>query len=112
MKNKVENMIVSLLPDAIPGEDFEVAILPDNTAEIISWDVAKLGVFPGLAKLRDMYLKFAARRKKIMPNFDDSDPLPYMTKKNEEKVRRMYDVSHLPTVEVINGIAFAKRKEK
>lgn len=109
MKRKVEKMIVALLPDAVPGEDFEVAILPNNTAEIIRWDSAKLGPFPGLAKLREMYLKYAERRKKIMPNFDDSDPLPYMAEKPKEAVRRMYDVSHLPTVEVINGVAFARK---
>ena len=112
MKKNVEKMVVALLPDAIPGEDFEVAILPNSTAEIIKWDTAKLGMFPGLARLREMYLKYAERRKKIMPNFDDSDPLPYMAKKTKESVRRMFDVSALPTVEVINGIAFEKKGEK
>ena len=112
MQKKVEKMVVALLPDAVPGVDFEVAILPDKTAEIISWDTDKLGKFPGLPKLREMYLKYAERRKKIMPNFDDSDPLPYMAEKPKETVRRMFDVSALPTVEVINGVAFERRSAK
>lgn len=110
MKAKVERMIVALIPDAVPEKDFEVAILPNGTAEVIRWDMAKLGPFPGLAKLREMYLRYAERRKKIMPNYDDSDPLPYMKKEPQETARRMVNVSTLPTVEVVNGVAFARRK--
>lgn len=112
MIKKAEKMIVSLLPDAIPGVDFVLEPMPDNTIQVTYWDVAKLGIFPGLDKLREMYLKYAARRKKIIPNFDDSDPLPYLAEKPEEETnRRMVDVSALPIVEVINGVAFAKRGE-
>jgi hypothetical protein len=109
MQKKVEKMITSLLPDAVPGVDFEVAILADGTAEIVKWDSEKLGRFPGLSRLREMYLKYIERRKKIMPDFDDSDPLPYMAEKPKETVRRMFDVSNLPKVEVINGVAFSKK---
>jgi hypothetical protein len=45
-----------------------------------------------------------------MPNFDDSDPLPYMKKEPQETARRMVNVSTLPTVEVVNGVAFARIK--
>lgn len=109
MQKKVEMMIMSLLPDAIPGKDFSVAILPDNTAEIVKWDTDKLGTFPGLKRLREMYLRQAERRKKIMPNYDASDPLPYMAEKPKEAIRRVNTIN-VPTVEVINGVAFARKK--
>lgn len=109
MQKKVEKMIVALLPDAVPGVDFKVEILPDGTAEITHWDTAKLGTFPGLKRLREMYLRFADRRKKLMPSFDSSDPLPYLAEKPKETVRRTFNITNVPTVEVINGVAFSKK---
>lgn len=108
MKQKVERMIVALIPDAVPEVDFTVEILPNGTAAVTKWDNHKLGPFPGLEKLREMYMRYAERRKRIMPNFDNSDPLPYMAEKKDEKARRVFDVSRLPVVDVVNGVAFKK----
>lgn len=109
MKSKVEQMITTLLPDAIPGTDFVVAITEDETAQILHWNSGKLGAFPGLEKMREVYLKYAKKRKEKLPSFDDSDPLPYMA----EKARRMLNVDQLPKVDVQNvgGMWFVREKK-
>lgn len=110
MKGRVEQMICTLLPDAVPDEDFTVAITADNHAEILHWNERKLGQFPGLAKMREVFLSYAKKRKEKMPNFDDSDPLPYLA---QEKGRRMIQLDKLPLVDVttIGGATFIKEKK-
>ena len=55
-------MICTLLPDAVPDEDFKVIITLENHAEIVYWNDHKLGGFPGLAKLREIFLEYAKKR--------------------------------------------------
>lgn len=108
---KVSEMITALLPDAIPGEDFDIVITADNHAEVIGWNERKLGQFPGLAKMREIFLAYAKKRKAKMPSFDDSDPLPYMAEPQEQG-RRMIQLDKLPVVDVttLGGTTFIRRK--
>lgn len=108
---KVSDMIITLLPDAIPGEDFDIVITADNHAEVINWNERKLGQFPGLAKMREVFLTYARKRKTKMPNSDDSDPLPYMAEPKEQ-ARRMIQLDNLPVVDVttLGGTTFIRRK--
>lgn len=108
---RVEQMITALLPDAIPGEDFEIVLTADNHAEVIGWNERKLGPFPGLAKMREVFLAYAQKRKAKMPTFDDSDPLPYMAEPKEQ-ARRMIQLNQLPVVDVttMNGTTFIRKK--
>jgi hypothetical protein len=112
MKSKVEQMICTLLPGSVPDEDFKVVITPDNHAEIVYWNDYKLGAFPGLAKLREIFLEYAKKRKAKMPDFDDSDPLPYMAEP-QEKSRRMIQIGNLPVVDVttMGGATFIRKKQ-
>lgn len=109
--NRVERMVTTLLPDAIPGEDFEIVLTADNHAEVISWNENKLGQFPGLAKMREIFLNYAKKRKAKMPTFDDSDPLPYMAEPKEQ-ARRMIQLNQLPVVDVttLGGTTFIRKK--
>ena len=110
-KDKIARMITFLLPDAIPGVDFDVVITADGHAEITSWNENKLGAFPGLAKLREIYLPYAKKRREKMPSFDDSDPLPYMAE-SPETARRMIQLDKLPVIDVttMGGTTFIRRK--
>jgi hypothetical protein len=112
MKRRVEQMICTLLPDAVPDEDFKVVITPENHAEIVYWNDHKLGAFPGLAKLREIFLEYAKKRKEKMPSFDDSDPLPYMAE-TKEAARRMIHIDKLPVVDVttMGGATFIRKKQ-
>ena len=109
---KVSDMITTLLPDAIPGEDFDIVITADNHAEVINWNERKLGQFPGLAKMREIFLAYAKKRKAKMPTFDASDPLPYMAEQPKEQARRMIQLDNLPVVDVttLGGTTFIRRK--
>lgn len=108
---RVEQMITALLPDAIPDEDFEIVLTADNRAEVVGWNERKLGQFPGLAKMREIFLTYARKRKAKMPTFDDSDPLPYMAEQPEQ-VRRVIQLNQLPVVDVttMNGTTFIRKK--
>lgn len=105
MQQKVEKMIKALFPDAIPGKDFAVKII-NGRAAISAWDSVKLGMPPGIEKIHEMYMKYARRRKAVLPGFDASDPLPYLS---EEKVRRAVEQPR-PRSEVFNGVIFTKVK--
>lgn len=109
---KVEQMIMALLPDALPGVDFELVLTADNHAEVIKWNEHKLGQFPGLAKMREIFLAYAQKRKAKMPTFDASDPLPYMAEQSKEQARRMIQLDNLPVVDVttLGGTTFIRRK--
>ncbi|MBO5681722.1 MAG: hypothetical protein J6T08_08425 [Lentisphaeria bacterium] len=108
---RVAEMIATLLPDAIPGDDFEIVLTADNHAEVLRWNERKLGVFPGLAKMREVFLSYAKKRKEKMPSFDDSDPLPYMAEPPEQ-ARRMIRLDSLPVVDVttLGGTTFIRKK--
>jgi hypothetical protein len=110
--SKVEQMITALLPDALPGEDFELVLTADNRAEVISWNEHKLGSFPGLAKMREIFLAYAKKRKAKMPTFDASDPLPYMAEQPQAQARRMIQLDNLPVVDVttLGGTTFIRKK--
>lgn len=110
--SKVEQMITALLPDAVPGEDFELVLTADNRAEVISWNEHKLGAFPGLLKMREIFLAYAKKRKAKMPTFDASDPLPYMAEQPKEQARRMIQLDNLPVVDVttLGGTTFIRKK--
>lgn len=110
MKEKVERMITALLPDAIPGKDFAVEIDSANKAHIIYWNSGKLGEFPGLEKLRDVFLRYAQKLKEKMPNYDASDPLPYLAE--QPKARRM-TIDSLPKVDVqtFGNTVFVREKK-
>jgi hypothetical protein len=112
MKSRVEQMICTLLPDAVPDEDFKVVITPENHAKVVYWNDYKLGGFPGLAKLREIFLEYAKKRKEKMPSFDDSDPLPYMAE-SKETARHMVQLDSLPLVEVttMGGATFIRKKQ-
>lgn len=108
---RVEQMVTTLLPDAIPGEDFTIILTADNRAEVTNWNDRKLGPFPGLAKMREVFLNYAQKRKAKMPSFDDSDPLPYMAELPEQ-ARRMIRLDSLPVVDVttLGGTTFIRKK--
>lgn len=110
-KAKIDRMITALLPDAVPDVDFEVVLTADNRAEIIKWNENKLGQFPGLTKMREIFLNYAKKRKAKMPTFDDSDPLPYMAEPKEQ-ARRMIQLNQLPVVDVttLGGTTFIRKK--
>lgn len=107
---RIEEMICILLPDAIPGKDFSVVATADNRAEVIAWNEYKLGAFPGLAKLREIFLDYAQKRKTKLPSFNDSDPLPYMAEP-KETARRMIPLGNLPIVDVttMGGATFIRK---
>lgn len=104
MQYKVEKMVTALFPDAIPGKDFSVKI-SDGKAVITSWNSIKLGFNPGIEKIHEMYMKYVQKRKSIIPKFDDSDPLPYLS---EKKVRVAEEVPLKRNTEIFNGLAFTK----
>ena len=104
MKQKAEKMIKFLFPDAVPGKDFEIQILPNKTAVITRWDAVKLGANPGIEKLHSIYMTKVKQRKAVLPTFDDTDPLPYLS---AEKVRRASPPVK-PVTEIFNGVAFTK----
>ena len=103
MQYKVEKMVTALFPDAIPGKDFTVQIV-DGKAVITSWNSIKLGFNPGIEKIHEMYMRYVQKRKSIIPKFDDSDPLPYLS---EKKVRLAVGMPEKQR-EIFNGIAFTK----
>lgn len=108
-KRNVEKMIVELFPDAIPDKDFSIQLLPDNTVTITGWNAFKLGVMPELEKLHDIYMRRIKKRKELMPDSDDTDPLPYLSEKpKEEKVRRVVEDQNRPQTEIFNGLAFTR----
>jgi hypothetical protein len=104
MQYNVEKMVTALFPDAIPGKDFMVQIV-DGKAVITSWNSIKLGFNPGIEKIHEMYMKYVQKRKSIIPTFDDSDPLPYLSQK---KVRVAVETPEKQRTEIFNGLAFTK----
>ena len=106
MEQKIAKMVTALFPDAIPGEDFLIELLADKTAVITKWNELKLGKNPGLQKIHDLYMVYAKKKKELLPNFDDSDPLPYLSKK---KAFRSFELKQEP-IEVFNGCTFQKRR--
>lgn len=104
MKHKVEKMIAEVFPSAIPGKDFEVQVLPDQTAVITAWNSLKLGENPGLENIHQTYMRQVNRRKEIIPSYDATDPLPYLSEK--PKIRRVK--IETPPAEIFNGLAFTK----
>lgn len=109
---KINKMIIALLPDAVPGVDFQVVVTADDRAEVTMWNENKLGRFPGLERLREIFLCYARKRKEKMPTFDDSDPLPYLEHK-DVKARQMIQLDKLPVVDVttLGGTTFIRRKQ-
>ena len=105
MEEKLAKMVTALFPDAIPDEDFAIEIIADQTAVITKWNELKLGRNPGLKKIHDLYMNYAKKKKGILPNFDDSDPLPYLS---EKRAFRALEINTQP-IEVFNGFAFQKR---
>lgn len=105
MQQKVEKMVKALFPDAVPGKDFSVKII-NGRAAITAWDSVKLGMPPGIEKIHEMYMKYARRRKEILPGFDDTDPLPYLS---EHKAYRAVEQPRQRS-EVFNGVIFTKVK--
>lgn len=105
MEQKIAKMVTALFPDAIPGEDFEIAVLSDKNAEITSWNELKLGKNPGIRKIHDLYMANVKKKKELLPTFDDSDPLPYLS---EQHIFRAFETNK-KTIEVFNGCTFQKR---
>lgn len=105
MEPKIAKMVTSLFPDAIPGEDFSIESLADNSSVITKWNELKLGKNPGLQKLHDLYMAYVKKKKALLPSFDDSDPLPYLS---EKRVFRSFETTP-ERIEVFNGCTFQKR---
>ena len=106
MEQKIAKMVTVLFPDAIPGEDFSIEVLADKTAVITKWNELKLGKNPGLQKIHDLFIVYAKKKKELLPNFDDSDPLPYLS---EKKAFRSFEMKQ-EAIEVFNGCTFQKRR--
>lgn len=106
MEQKTAKMVTSIFPDAIPGEDFLIELMPDKTAAITKWNELKLGKNPGLQKIHDLYVVYAKKKKELLPNFDDSDPLPYLS---EKKAFRSFELKQ-ELIEVFSGCTFQKRR--
>lgn len=109
IKRNVEKMILELFPDAIPDKDFSIQLLPDNTVAISNWNAFKLGTMPELTKMHTIYMRRVKRRKELMPDSDDTDPLPYLSAKpEEEKSRRASESQHTAKPEIFNGLVFTR----
>lgn len=104
MEEKLAKMVTALFSDAIPGEDFAIEMIGEK-AVITKWNELKLGRNPGLQKIHDLYMNYAKKKKGILPNFDDSDPLPYL---KEQRIFRTVEINTEP-IEVYNGCTFQKR---
>ena len=104
MEERTAKMVTALFPDAVPGVDFSIEMVGEK-AVITKWNELKLGRNPGLQKIHDLYLNYAKKKKGINPNFDDSDPLPYLS---EQRTFRAMEINTSP-IEVYNGCTFQKR---
>ena len=104
MEEKLAKMVTALFPDAIPDEDFAFEII-GGKAVITKWNELKLGRAPGIEKIHDLYMNYVNKKKGILPNFDDSDPLPYLS---EKRAFRALEINTQP-IEVFNGCTFQKR---
>jgi hypothetical protein len=104
MDEKLAKMVTALFPDAIPGEDFAIEMIGEK-AVITKWDELKLGRNPGVQKIHHLYMNYVKKKKGILPNFDDTDPLPYLS---EKRAFRSFEINTQP-IEVFNGCTFQKR---
>jgi hypothetical protein len=61
--------------------------------------------------MREIFLNYVQKRKAKMPNYDDSDPLPYMAEPKEQ-ARRIIQLDKLPLIDVttLGGTTFIRKK--
>jgi hypothetical protein len=104
MDQRIIKMVTALFPDAIPDIDFYVEVM-NESAIITKWNELKLGKNPGMQKIHDLYMGYARKKKEILPQFDATDPLPFLS---EKKAFRSVEFNPEP-IEVFNGLAFQKR---
>ena len=83
--NTFQHMITAQYPYAVPGEDFTVKTGEDGHPAIGYWNAEKLGPEPSLTTLHANYMRWAMRKKEMLPKFDDSDPAPWLNKRIEER---------------------------
>lgn len=86
MKQKLEKVVTTLMPDAIPGKDFVIEFNSEERPYFAYWNTPKLGPPHALEEMRIPYLKLMKIRKSSDPATDDSDPMPWIA---EEEARRV-----------------------
>lgn len=75
---RCEEMIIALFPSARPGVDFEISIDDSGRSDIARWDEVTLGKQPQMCQIRKKFLEYLARKQKIIPTLDMSDPCPWL----------------------------------
>lgn len=75
-----ERMIHCTYPNAIPGKDFTVMTGADGNPEIDYWNAEKLGIEPSISAIHASYMRWAKKKKELLPTFDDTDPAPWLNK--------------------------------
>lgn len=106
LKQKLERMITTLFPDAIPGEDFVIHISDNNEPTFSYWKTEKLGPPHSFDDLHSVYMRFVKARKTADPLIDDSDPMPWLTEAKERALRVRMERGEIP--EVVNGTIFRR----
>jgi hypothetical protein len=96
-----ERMIHCTYPNAIPGKDFTLMTGKDGNPEIDYWNTEKLGVEPSISAVHASYMRWAKKKKELLPTFDDTDPAPWLNKQHNvnHPEERAETYQHAPKTE-------------
>lgn len=102
---QIEKMIVTIMPDAVPGEDFKVEFDENDRPFLVRWNSAKLGPAHSLEEFHSAYMDRVRRKAAVIPGFDTTDPMPWMAEQREMRARKLPERQ----AEIINGVAFERK---
>lgn len=92
-----ERMIHCTYPNAIPGKDFTLMTGEDGNPVIDYWNKEKLGVEPSICAIHASYMRWAKKKKELLPTFDDSDPAPWLNKNFEDVAEKQPETAEYST---------------
>lgn len=117
--NALKKMIVCQYPYAVPDEDFTIKTGENGHPEIGYWNTEKLGTEPSLTAMHANYMRWAKRKKEMLPKFDDSDPAPWLNAVEDrteisrtiaQEANEEQNLVHLDTYCVFPNGIIAKKK--
>lgn len=85
-ERKIKHMIHMVMPYAVYGSDYTLKD-DDGKVEIKGWNTETLGNPLSLNQIHDMYMRIVAKKKAVIPSYDDSDPMEEKETQNAERAR-------------------------
>lgn len=98
MKQKLEKVVTTLMPDAIPGKDFIIEFSSEDKPYFAYWNTPKLGPPHALEEMHAPYMKIMQIKKRSNPLIDDSDPMPWISENAARRAEIIEKEKFMPEV--------------